>query len=334
MTGRGKPGLSVGKLLPGVLARTVFPYTGSARGDVLVPAGTGEDAAVLDFGPWACVASTDPITGASERIGWYAVHVACNDLAATGAEPVALLLTLLLPEGTTEQAVEQVMSEAHQAAASLGVAIVGGHTEVTPAVSRIVVSATSIGRVRRNGWLRTGGARAGDDLVLTKAAGLEGTAILAIDGASRLEGRVAPGVLQRAREFLKELSVVPDAAAAVEAGATAMHDVTEGGVLGAACEMAMASGIGVEVDAALVPVRSETQAICAAYGLDPLRLISSGALLVSAPAGSDAATKIKACGIEAAVIGRFIDQGFFLIKEGGRTAVTPSSDDELWHVLS
>ncbi|MGE5589728.1 MAG: AIR synthase family protein [Bacillota bacterium] len=332
MTRRGKPVLSVGKLPPDVLARTVFPYAGARREDVLVSAATGEDAAVLDFGPWACVASTDPITGASERIGWYAVNVACNDLAASGAEPVALLLTLLLPDGTAEEAVEQVMSQAHRAADALGVAIAGGHTEVTAAVNRIVVSATAIGRARSGAWLKTGGACAGDELIVTKAAGLEGTAILAADAASRLE-RLSPDVLRRARSFLNELSVVPDAAAAMDAGATAMHDATEGGVLGAACEMALASGIGVEVDASLVPIRSETAAICSALGLDPLRLISSGALLVAAPANADAAGRIRARGIEAAVIGRFTDEGFFLIEEGRCKAIVPSSDDELWRAL-
>lgn len=332
MSGGGKSRLAVGKLPPDVLARTVFPYAGAARHDVLVPAATGEDAAVLDFGPWACVASTDPITGASDRIGWYAVNVACNDLAAAGAEPVALLLTLLLPDGTAEEEVEQVMSQAHQAAGALGVAIAGGHTEVTAAVNRMVVSATAVGRARQGAWLKTGGARAGDQLIITKAAALEGTAILAADAASRLKS-LSPEQLQRARDFLHELSVVPDAAAAMDAGATAMHDATEGGVLGAACEMAVASGIGVEVDASLVPIRSETAAVCSALGLDPLRLISSGALLVAAPAGLDAASRMRARSIEATVIGRFIDEGFFLIEEGRRKPVVPSSDDELWRAL-
>jgi len=145
---------------------------------------------------------------------------------------------------------------------------------------------------------------------------------------------LAPVELERAREFLNELSVVPDAAAAVEASATAMHDVTKGGVLGAACEMAVASGVGVDVDAALVPIRSETRAICSALGLDPLRLISSGALLVAVPAGSNAVAKIRGRGAEATVIGRFVEQGFFLIEEGRRRTITPTRDDEMWHVLA
>ena len=264
-----------GKLSADQLASLIFPYTGAARSEVLVPAATGEDAAVLDFGEWACVASTDPITGAGERAGWYAVHVACNDLAATGAEPVALLLTLLLPEGGDAAIAGRAMREADEAARALGVAVVGGHTEVTSAVNRLVISATAIGRAPKGRWLRTGGGHAGDALVLTKAAGLEGTAILAADLAARLAPHVAGPVLERARSFANELSVVPDAAAAVPAGATAMHDATEGGVLGAACELAIASGLGVEVDASRVPIRTETRAICDALLLDPLRLIAS-----------------------------------------------------------
>lgn len=322
-----------GKLSAEQLASLIFPYTGAARSDILVPAAAGEDAAVIDFGDWACVASTDPITGAGERAGWYAVHVACNDLAATGAEPVALLITLLLPEDGELADAGRVMREADEAARSLGVTIAGGHTEVTSAVNRLVISTTAIGRAPQGRWIATGDAHAGDALVLTKAAALEGTAILAADLAARLAPHVAAPLLEHARTFADELSIVPDAAAARAAGATGMHDATEGGVLGAACELAIASHVGVEIDEARVPVRPETRAICDALRLDPLRLIASGALVIAAPDGEQMVAALQQAGIEAAVIGRLIPQGFYLIRNASRENVIPSSDDELWRAL-
>ncbi|HEX6988483.1 MAG TPA: AIR synthase related protein, partial [Bacillota bacterium] len=264
--------LKPGKLPPDLLSQRVLARRGSTRPEVLVPAGLGEDATVLDLGDDLCVASVDPITGAGSEIGWLAVHVSCNDVAAHGARPVAVLLAVLVPRGAGLEAVDALMQGAERAAREVGIAIAGGHTEVTPGLPQPLVTATVIGRAPRGRLLRSADLRPGDRVWMSKTAGLEGTAILAADLAAVLAGRVEPHVLREAETLGAAISVVPEALAAAAAGASAMHDVTEGGVLGALWEMAAAAGVGLEVDVDAIPVAPCTAAVCRALDLDPLRL--------------------------------------------------------------
>ena len=326
--------MKAGKVPADLLQRLVYPYLGR-RPDVLLHAHLGEDCAAVDFGEWTAVLTTDPVTGAARHLGRYAVHVACNDLATTGAEPVALLLTLLLREGSSPADLEVVMREAGAAAAELGVEIAGGHTEVTPGIDHTIAVVTALGRARRGTVISAAGARPGDTVVLTKSAGVEGTAILATDLGDRLRLRLDDAVIERARAFLGRISVVPEGLAAARAGASAMHDVTEGGVLGGAWELAEASGIGIEVRAEAVPVAPETQAVCEVLGLDPLRLISSGAMLIAAPNPDAMMAVLREAAIPGAVIGTMTARARVLRQSGGAAQVLlPPGRDELWRVLS
>lgn len=316
-----------------LLQRLVYPYLGR-RPDVLVHAHLGEDCAVIDFGEWTAVLTTDPITGAARHLGRYAVHIACNDLATTGAEPVALLLTLLLREGSTPDDLEAVTREAGATAAALGVEIVGGHTEVTPGVEQTIAVVTAVGRARKGAIISTAGARPGDAVLLTKSAGVEGTAILATDLADQLRPRLGDALLDRARAFLDQISVVPDGLAGARAGASAMHDVTEGGVLGGAWELAEAAGIGIEVRAEAVPVAPETQAICDVLDLDPLRLISSGAMLIATPDPARMTAALREAGVPASVVGAMTARPRVLHRSGRPEPLLPPERDELWRVLT
>jgi hydrogenase maturation factor len=321
-----------GKVSPLTLRRRIFPYLGR-RPDVLVHAAVGQDCAVLDFGPFACVVTCDPITGASARLGRLAVHVACNDLAATGAEPVGVLLTLLLPVAATEDDLDRIMQEAGEAARRVGVEIVGGHTEVTPGIARPLAVAAAIGRAPRAGCVSAGGGRPGDWLVLTKGAGVEGTAILAEDLGARLRRCVDEATLLRARAFIERISVVPEGRVGAHAGVTAMHDVTEGGVLTGTWELAEASGCGVRLDADAVPVAEETRAVCAALDVDPLGLIGSGAMLMATADPQPLLAALADAGIPAAVIGRLTEGPREVVRAGRTTALAPLERDELWRVL-
>ncbi|HLW59401.1 MAG TPA: AIR synthase-related protein [bacterium] len=326
-------GLPIGKVAPNLLASIVYQHLGTRRADVLVHSQMGEDCTVIDFGDEVAVLTTDPITGAGPDLGWYAAFIATNDLAATGAEPVALLLTLLLAPGDAASDLARVMQDASAAARQLGVEIAGGHSEVTPGIERTIVVVTAVGRARKDQVLRSGGGIPGDALLLTKGAGIEGTAIL----AGILEHRLVPplgiALVERAKAFRGRISVLPEARAAARGGAHAMHDVTEGGVLGAAYEMAEAGGIGVHIDAARVPVLPETAAICAQLGADPLRLVGSGGLLVATPDPARTVMAISDAGVRAVEIGRFLPRDRVVRRRDVDLALEPPAGDELWRVL-
>lgn len=325
--------MKVGKVPADLLRRLVYPHLGR-RPDVLVHAHLGEDCAAVDFGEWTAVLTTDPVTGAVRHLGRYAVHVACNDLATTGAEPVALLLTLLLREGSTPEDLEAIMREAGSAAASLGVEIVGGHTEVTAGIDHPIALVTALGRVRREALISTAGARPGHAVILTKSAGIEGTAILATDLAGRLRAVLDDGMVERAQAFVDRISVVPEGLTAAGAGAAAMHDVTEGGVLGGGWELAEAAGIGIEIRADAIPVAPETRAICDALGLDPLRLISSGAMLIATGDPDRVLAALHQARIPAAVVGVMTARTRAVRRDGQVQQLQPPDRDELWRALS
>lgn len=321
-----------GKVSGDLLKRIVYPHLGR-RGDVLIHAHLGEDCAVLDFGEWTAVVTCDPITGAQRNLGRLAVHVACNDLATTGAEPVAILLTLLLREGTSAHELEGIMREAGEAAATLGVEIVGGHTEVTPGLDHTIAAVMAVGRARKGTVISAAGATPGDSLILTKGAGIEGTAILATDLADRLQGALDSALLARAQAFIARISVVPEGLVAARSGATAMHDVTEGGVLAGVWELAEASGCGAELWIGQVPILPETAAICKALHLDPLALIGSGAMLIASANPKGTVAALTAAGIPAAEVGVVTDRDRVLIRPEGRIPLVPPLRDELWRIL-
>jgi hydrogenase expression/formation protein HypE len=326
--------LRTGKLPPELLRRLVLSRLGARRPETLVHAALGVDAAAVEFDGWACVLKTDPITTASAGAGRLAVLVACNDLAAMGAEPLGVLSTLLFPTGVTAAEIGELAAEIDDAARDLNVEVLGGHTEVAPGLSAPLVVMASVGRARPDRLLTAAGARPGDALVLTKAAALEGTSILAVDFAARLTGRVSEALLDEARAYRREVSVVPEGLAAAELGATAMHDPTEGGIVGALWEMAEASGTGFRVEEARIPVRPATAAICAALNVDPLRLIASGALLVACPDGPAMVRGLAERGVPATVIGEVTAGPRELVHPDGtvRTVETVGRD-ELYRVL-
>jgi hydrogenase expression/formation protein HypE len=318
-----------------LLSSLVLGRLGARRSETLVHAALGVDAAAIAIdADWACVLTTDPITTALSGAGRLAVHVVCNDLAAMGAEPVGVLATLLFPDGVTASAIAELAQEIDATARDLNVEVLGGHTEIAPGLSAPLVVMTGVGRARRDRLLTAAGAWPGNALVLTKAAGLEGSHILANDLRSELVGRVPDAFLQEARGYASELSVVPEARLAVDLGATAMHDPTEGGVVGAAWEMAEASGCGFRIEVGRILVRPPTRAICDALGVDPLRLIASGALLVACSDGDVMVRGLVERGIPATLVGQMTDRGRQLVHPDGRLEEVDRLDrDELYRIL-
>ena len=297
----------------------------------------GEDAAVIDFGDRYLVAKTDPITFATDLIGWYVVQVNVNDLAVAGATPRWLMVTLLLPEGAAPDMVADIFRQLREACASLNIALVGGHTEVTYDLPRPVAVGALLGEADKDEIVLTSGVRPGDSILLTKGVAIEGTSILAREASEALAASgVGADVIERAREMLFSpgISVLRDAEVARSAAPVhAMHDPTEGGVATALLEMATAAGVGLTIDGDRIPVVPECAEICAALGLDPLGLIASGALL-AAVAPEDAPRVVAALaeeGIGAAEIGRATDasEGLKLIGAGEVRELPRFDRDEL-----
>jgi HAD superfamily hydrolase (TIGR01509 family) len=296
--------------LPNDLLRRHLESLPATDGAVLVAAGVGEDVAALDVrGIETIVAHGDPITLASGELGRFAVLVNANDIAASGAEPRWLLTTILLPAGTTPSQALALLGELADAAAAQGVTIIGGHTEVTGAVSRPVVAATTIGVVRRSDLREKRAVRAGDRVLLTKGLAVEGAALLARELGERLRALgMSDAELNACRDLLGQVSIVPEARlAAGFAGVRAMHDVTEGGLATAVQELAAATGRTATVDIDRVPVLPEASRLCGLLGADPLGLIGSGSLLICCdPAETQALVeRLAEAGIAAADIGGF-----------------------------
>lgn len=315
----------VGKVDKDELTEYVLSRTGAADDAVAVGPAYGEDTAAIDLGEWTLVVNQDPISLAAERIGTLGVYVACNDVAASGADPQWLATTVFVPEDRLE-VLDMITQQLDQAARSTGVAIVGGHSEYAER-DRPLLVLTCLGLT--DTYIPTGGAEPGDVVLLTKAAGVEGTAILAGDFRPK---DVPDDVIERALGFYDNLGVLAEARVLREF-ATAMHDPTEGGVLAGLYELSAASGVTLEIDRSAVPVREETARLCEAMGVDPLRIFGSGALLATAPA--DAAAEALAAladrDLEGARIGT-VEAGDPAVRLNGTTYDGPVREDlyDLW----
>jgi hydrogenase expression/formation protein HypE len=333
---KAKDPLPIGKLPPHLLTELLAqaPLTDPR---VLVGPGVGFDCAVIDLGPTLLVLKTDPITFATEEIGWYLVQVNANDIATTGATPRWLLVTLLLPEErTTAELVHEISEQIYAACREIGVSVVGGHSEVSYDLQRPIIVGTMIGEVAPDRLVIPSGARPGNHLLLTKGVPIEATAILAREFAGQLDGVLSPAELAEARAFLVNpgISVLRDAQIAMQAGrVTAMHDPTEGGLAAALWELAEAGGCTLEVRPTAVPIPPLANRICRALDLDPLAAIASGALLLTVEAADSTAVSeaLQAAGIICAQIGSVAEgtATVWQVDETGRRLLPRPEQDEI-----
>jgi hydrogenase maturation factor len=306
---------------------------------VIRGAAIGEDASIIDMGAKVLVAKANPITGAEGNIGRLAVHVNANDVAARGAKPLWFMSTILLPEGCTEAMLEDIMDEINRACIELGVQLIGGHTECVAGLEKPIISGFMMGEAPKNRYVTTGGAKPGDRIILTKTAGLEGTSILASDLEEKLKRKIDQKTLQRARRMIDAISVVPEALKAVETGGVhSMHTPTEGGVLNGLYEMGAAAGVGLSIEENLIPVAPETSIISETLGVDPLKLLSSGSLLMAVTESSvgKILEALEGIGIQATIIGEVKErpEGRVITRtDGTQKTIDPVRQDELFRVL-
>ncbi len=333
--------MDIGKFPPQLLARLLDQSRGNDRRVLLGPK-VGEDAAVIDLGERLLVAKSDPITFATDAIGWYAVQVNANDIACTGGVPEWFLATLLVPESFTPAQAEGVFDQMRQACNALKVTLIGGHSEVTYGIDRPILVGSMLGEVERDKLITTGGAQEGDSIVITKGIAIEGTALLARErGDELLAAGVAGGILAAAAAMLSNpgISVVEEARIAVEmVNVHSLHDATEGGLITGLREVAAASGLGLAVEETSIPVLPECNAICQALNLNPLGLLASGSLIITLPAGEVPAllAALEQAGITGWEVGQILapEEGLLLIGYGGEMPLPEFSRDELARYFS
>jgi len=340
--------------------KTRFPKTGKLDIDILkrflkknkildpqviVGPKIGEDAAVIDLGKgidhyW--VVTSDPITFTTEEIGYYGVVVNLNDIATMGAIPKWFLATLLFPEGSDIRTVEKVFRQIHDGCKKFRISFIGGHTEITPGIQRMILSGHMIGEVKRDKLVTTSGARAGDLLVLVKGVCIEGTSIIAREKKPELLRKgISSSLIQKAKRFIFDpgIDVLRPARIACEvASVHSMHDPTEGGLINGMIEMAWASEKEIEVDLENVLIYKESRLLCQEYGLDPLGVIASGALLLAlSPSDLSSIQKaFKKNSIPSQVIGKVKKGPARVLRSEGKRhkELKPFSRDEILKIYS
>ncbi len=327
--------MEIGKLDSKLLEDIVFKHIKYKRPEVLSRAGIGKDCAVVDFGDDVCIMSTDPITGAVEEIGRLAIHISCNDIASNGVEPLGIMLAVMLPPDITEAQIEKIMRQAGEEAASLGVEIIGGHTEITAAVNQPIIVSTAIGRAKKGGYVTGDDIKIDDVIIMTKFAGMEGTGIVAFDCHEALSEFLSQTEIAEARALLGDLSVKTEGLIAGKLGASAMHDVTEGGVLGAIWEICQTSHVGAEIYLDKIPVAPVTHKICLRYNIDPYKLISSGCMIIIIRKEKEKLVldQLKQAGILAVIIGKVTKGQIVAMDSEKQIALEKPDSDQLYKLL-
>jgi hydrogenase maturation factor len=326
--------MNIGKVSETVLKRSILKQIKHRRQEVLVGPGVGEDCSVLELSEdEVFVISTDPITGTTEDIGTLAVHITANDISSNGAEIIGIMLTVLLPDGSRESDLKDMMKEIEAVCSSLNIEIMGGHTEITKAVNQPVITVTGVGKMPKKSMIKTAGVKPGQEIVMTKWAGLEGTAIIAKSKETELLSKYTRDFIAGAKNFLQNISVVAEAKIAREVGVTSMHDVTEGGIFGALWELGEASGVGLEVDLKKIPIRQETVELCEFYDLNPYQLISSGVMLMVTDKANELVDALNKNKIPVAVIGRIMaGNDRVVLNDEEKRFLAPPKSDELYKV--
>lgn len=327
--------MKIGKLPEPVLIRSVLKQVKHRREEVLAGPAVGQDCAALAVEPdEVIVMSADPITGTAKDLGRHCIHITANDLAASGAEPLGVMLTVMLPDTVEEPEIRRLMQEADEACRQLNMEVLGGHTEITNMVRQPLVSVTGVGKIKRSRLLNAGKIQPDQDVVVTKWIGLEATTILAKEKEEELRKRFPSVLVDTARDFDQYLSVVPESKIAMEHGVSAMHDITEGGVFGALWEMASGGNVGLEIDLKKIPLRQETIEICEYFGLNPYQIMSSGSMMIVTDDGYELVRKLELSGIHGAVVGRTNSGNDRILRNGEDVRyLDKPQPDELYKVL-
>ena len=328
--------MEIGKLTSQQLENIIFDKLKNSRKEVIARPGIGEDCALIDYGENICVMSSDPITGTAQNIGKLAVHITCNDIASEGVAPIGIMLTIMLPPHSTEEDIKSIMEDAVEEAQKLNIDILGGHTEVTDAVNRIVISSTGIGLKSKADVNKSEKIISEDLLLLTKGAGIEGTGIICFEKESELKDLFGDEIIEDGKGLLEQISVITEGVIGGQCGAKVMHDVTEGGVLGGVWELCELAGLGCTLWEDRIHIHKSTGIVCNHYDIDPLRLISSGSMLMVADEvkAQKIIAQLGKQGIDCSIIGKLekcCDRKLVGMEKS--VDIDPPESDELYKVI-
>ncbi|MGA9100055.1 MAG: AIR synthase family protein [Methanotrichaceae archaeon] len=308
--GNDKP--KIGKIDLDTFTSFLLNRLGKKDDTVLVPPLTGVDSAVIDIGnDKVLIIAEDPILAIPkqpwEMFGWYTVHIGASDVAVMGVKPRYMTYSLLMPPDTKDNDFRTIVNAIHKAALELDIAIVGGHTGYYPGFAAPTIGGVTVFAVADKGsYVTPAGAKPGDDVIMTKGPAIETTGILAVIREKELLERFPSSLVEKAKALCRQMTVVKDALIASDVGVHAMHDATEGGVIGGLFEIANASGVGMEIDESLFVYPEEIRMVCMAFNIDPVAAIAEGTLLITADHANSAEviSRLKSAGIDASVIGK------------------------------
>ena len=311
--------MKIGKVSVNVLKRSVLRQIKTTGNEVRSGAGIGEDCAIFSF-PDGCMAvscvqeaavavkaDAGETLSAEKRTMTQLIQKCANNLAVRGAEPAAAMIVLLIPEDLEEPVLKEIMEDAQKVCEGLKMQIAGGQTRVTAGVTMPYAVVTGIGKLRPEVHNSLRGVQAGQDIVVSKWIGLEGTAFLAKRYGRELLQRCPAYLVEEAAGFDRYLSVIPEAAVAVKSGACAMHDASEGGIFGALWELAERAGAGLTIDLRKLPLRQETVEVCECCNVNPYELLCGGSLIITCADGNALTSKLEAAGIPAVTVGKVTD---------------------------
>ena len=329
--------MKTGKVSESILKRSVLKQLHNTNEDVATASLVGGDYAAIHRGQGEyLVLATNPVTwevSGNHTFAAMAVYAALNNVAASGARPVGIMVNVLLPTLANEAQLRELMKEMDQVCAGAGVQIMGGHTQVTRAVRTLVVTVTGVGKMAA-APLSNKDIAPGMDLIVTKWIGLLGTALLAQEKEEELRQRYAQPFLDKAKTFSEYISILSEAAVAGQSGVCAMHDLSEGGIFGALWEMAEAAGVGLDIDLKKIPIRQETVEICEFFDVNPYKLLSGGSLLLAAADGNQMVRNLEQVGIASTIIGKTTDSNDRVLRQmEERRFLETAQTDELYKIL-
>ncbi|MCT4585506.1 MAG: AIR synthase family protein [Peptostreptococcaceae bacterium] len=328
--------MQVGKLSAKQLNDFIFSKLNTKNKEVILGPKVGEDCSILDLGDNLCVMSTDPITGASKNIGKLAININVNDIASNGVKPIGVMVTLLLPESILEEELKNILNSLSEECDKLGIDILGGHTEITKAVNQPIINITAIGKKNKEAYYNKEEIKTGDYILITKGIGIEGCGIIFNEKEEYLKNIFTNEEIEYGKNLLDDISVLKEGLIGGKLGIEYMHDITEGGVLGALYEASNSLNKGLLVSKEDIYIESLKQKLCRHYNIDPLKLISSGSMLVIA--SKDKIEKYKEElnkeNIKAYVIGSIVDEkGFYFVDNGKKIKIDEVCSDELYKVI-